>query len=95
MYLDQNQQLAVRKERTKPLRVLIGGTLVTLVIGGLLALIPEDEAVLKVKSGEWQLSCKFKDGWRDIPADKVVSRDDQTSSWQFTNGYAKNCEIHK
>ena len=41
MYLDQNQQLAVRKERTKPLRVLIGGTLVTLVIGGLLALIPE------------------------------------------------------
>ena len=95
MYLDQNQQLAVRKERTKPLRVLIGATLATFVIGGLLALIPEDEAVLKVKSGEFTLECQFRDGWKQIEPSKVVSRDDQTSSWQFTNGYAKNCKIYK
>lgn len=48
-----------------------------------------------IKSGTVILECEFNDGWRDVPKEKFVGRDDMTNRWLFTNGSAKNCETYK
>jgi len=45
--------------------------------------------VEKAKAGEVHLSCLFEDGWRAVPADKVVGL--EGSRWLFTNGSAGSC----
>lgn len=46
-----------------------------------------------VKSGRAVLSCHFKDGWREVPADRFVKLHTDPHFWEFTNGYAQNCEL--
>lgn len=46
-----------------------------------------------VKSGRAILSCQFKDGWREVPADRFVKLHTDPQFWEFTNGYAQNCEL--
>ena len=49
----------------------------------------------KVKKGEVELYCHFKDGYRKVDPDKVIGINDEAGYWLFTNGYAKieNCDI--
>ena len=68
--------------------------LILIFIGmGLLA-FQEPQIVTEVKSGEKQLECLFNDGWREVPAEKVVGLDDVNGAWLFTNGYATNCNVY-
>ena len=49
-----------------------------------------------VRKGEATLVCSFSDGsTRDVPADKVVTFNDDRSRWVFINGsaHASNCEV--
>lgn len=46
-----------------------------------------------VKSGRAILSCQFEDGWRQVPADRFVKLHTDPLFWEFTNGYAQNCEL--
>lgn len=52
---------------------------------------PEREMLAKVKSGEMQLRCHFKDGWRVVDPSKV--KDFYGTTWIFTNGSASRCEV--
>lgn len=45
----------------------------------------------QVQEGQLALWCKFNDGRRQVPADKVT--DFYEGRWYFTNGSAKNCEV--
>jgi len=49
------------------------------------------EVVLAVQEGTSKLSCKFQDGWREIPRNQVV--DLVEGEWIFTNGSASNCTV--
>lgn len=52
---------------------------------------PEREMLAKVQSGEMQLRCLFKDGWRVVEPSKV--KDFYGTTWIFTNGSASRCEV--
>ena len=39
------------------------------------------------------LKCKFKDGWRVVPDNKIEGKIDGV--WLFKDGYAKNCVVLK
>lgn len=51
---------------------------------------PERNLLAKVQSGEAQLSCLFRDGWRVVEPSKV--KDFFGSTWVFTNGSATRCK---
>lgn len=54
----------------------------------------EDRNITKqVKSGEYELQCQFRDGWRHVTPDKIDSFID--GRWFFTNGSATNCTMLK
>ena len=53
----------------------------------------EPQIIKDLKSGKKTLECQFQDGWREVPANKIVGINDD-GSWAFTNGYAHNCEIY-
>ena len=57
-------------------------------------LTPQPEIFVKVKNNELTLECEFEDGWRTVDADKVISYDEETGYWTFTNGYAKHCDTY-
>lgn len=62
----------------------------------LLILYPDhqDRTITKqVKSGEYELQCQFRDGWRRVTPDKIDSFID--GRWFFTNGSATNCTMLK
>lgn len=55
------------------------------------ALDAQANAVLdRVKSGA-QLHCYMRDGWRQIPAEKIEAFDG--ARWVFTNGSASSCKV--
>ena len=51
------------------------------------------QIVEDIQSGKVQLECEFRDGWRDVPADKVIDLDDN-GRYYFTNGSAGNCNTY-
>jgi len=42
-----------------------------------------------------ELFCLFKNGYRKIPKNKILTFDDSNNVWIFTNGYARSCRIEK
>ena len=52
------------------------------------------QIVQDVQNETKTLECEFTDGWRVVPADKVVDLDDMTNRWIFSNGSASNCEVY-
>jgi len=88
-------QKASSKSLGRTFRVLGGSIIVFALLFAIGYILPENEAVSNVKSGNWELTCQFSDGWRTIPKDKVVDLDDVSGTWIFTNGSAKHCEITK
>ena len=51
---------------------------------------PDTAAVL---SGEDQLWCHMPDGYRQIEPEKIKGFIADLGVWEFTNGYAKSCEV--
>ena len=54
----------------------------------------DNKIVKEVKTGEKTLTCEFSDGWRDVPKEKIIGLNDNNGYWEFTNGYARNCEAN-
>lgn len=48
-----------------------------------------------VQQGTADLVCTFKDGARQVPAEKIKTFHEDRSRWIFTNGsaHASNCEV--
>jgi len=40
-----------------------------------------------------ELVCLFKNGYRKVPKNKIITFDDSNNVWIFTNGYARSCRI--
>ena len=55
------------------------------------------QIVLDIQSNKKTLECEFTDGWRIVPADKLIGLDDMNNRWLFSNGSAamRNCEIYE
>jgi hypothetical protein len=62
-------------------------------IASVAAYVGPPEVVLKVQSGEFELTCLFEDGWREVPKNKVIGLDGL--QWLFTNGAASACRVEK
>ena len=78
--------------RQKGLGLIFGVALSVIVIGfGAKFLTSKVEK--DVKSGKAILYCQFKDGYRAVDPKKVVSFDDESGCWAFTNGWACNCDV--
>jgi len=52
------------------------------------------DPVYKLKSNnKLQLQCLFQNGYRIVPKNKIIAYDDESGTWAFVNGWARNCEI--
>nr|DAX81657.1 MAG TPA: protein of unknown function (DUF883) [Bacteriophage sp.] len=81
---------------TNRMSMFLSAVVLAFVIGALLALIlPKNETLVKLQSGEYKLECMFEDGWREVPKEKIVDTDDEKGGWIFTNGYARTCKVIK
>lgn len=59
---------------------------------GLMYLNGQDNQLAEsVRDGTLNLSCEFRDGWRDVEPEKVKGFND--GRWLFVNGSAVNCEV--
>ena len=86
--------MTIRTQKT--INQVVSGAVIAVVLVGLMALSAsmQPQIVEDVKTGKVTLECQFHDGWRTVPADKVVGLDDMSSAWLFTNGSAQNCETY-
>lgn len=78
--------------------LIMGIVLIILISLGLLLRGYDSETNLerKVRSGEWELQCYFReDGWKTVDPKKVIGLNPNGVTWEFTNGFASNCEIYK
>lgn len=71
------------------------GILITLVLVGLMSMDNRTETEKKVMSGEWSLYCQLNSGYTQIDKEKITGFNEISGEWNFTNGYAKNCDIVK
>ena len=81
---------------TNRMSMFLSAVALAFVTGALLALIlPKNETLVKLQSGEYKLECMFEGGWREVPKEKIVDIDDEKGGWIFTNGYARTCKVIK
>ena len=80
----------MRKQTVVLLGLFLGVSIATLTA------FQTHQVVTDVQNGSKTLECEFTDGWRTVPADKVVGIDDVHNRWLFTNGSvaARNCEVN-
>ena len=78
----------MRKQTVVLIGAFLGLTLVTLTA------FQTPQVVTDVQNGTKTLECEFTDGWRTVPAEKVVGIDDVSNRWLFTNGSASHCEVN-
>ena len=65
-----------------------------IVLGSLTYFYNLTDLATKIKNDPHKyLICEMQDGEREIDKDKIVSFDDISGYWTFTNGYAKNCKV--
>jgi hypothetical protein len=67
----------------------------SVIVGVTVSVYQSNQFIKKLKSGEVQVECSFKDGTKLIEPSKIVDFDQDTGTVFFTNGYAKSCEVIK
>ena len=57
--------------------------------------VSNDKYNMFMNNDNLYLECYIQYEYVEVNKSKIISFDDTTNYWTFTNGYAKNCKIHK